>query len=65
MVIILSITTDIIKLAFVFAMYGVPTVAGFYHFYYNPGGDSFKGLRETVFTVFRYTCGDIPLKFYL
>lgn len=52
-VILANTLRDIIKIAFVFVVFFVPTVAVFYHFYFNPEGDSFKGLRETVFTVFR------------
>ncbi|XP_063695249.1 transient receptor potential cation channel subfamily V member 5-like isoform X2 [Bolinopsis microptera] len=52
-VILVNTIHDIIKICFVFVVFFVPTVAVFYQFYSHKDGESFGGVRETIFTVFR------------
>ena len=53
-VILTKIINDIVKIAFVFVVFYIPTVATFYQFYCDPDNEGFKDLRQTLFTVYRY-----------
>ena len=54
-VILTKIINDIIKIAFVFVVFYIPTVATYYQFYCDTSNDGYKNLRQTMFTVYRYS----------